>query len=229
MRKTLAAVLTAALAAGPAAAEITPPSSSHVKIETAEIYDFVCSRRPFKMEKTRDITRQFSHMGRQVSKSKWHPHSIILGIAGTIILIPMTVLAVPVDLVSAPFRKECRFTLKVVGGIDEWAGRAVPDVEVRLGGRTILKKGIPEQSRPVFHNTEASAITDQDGRFALEIAGKTVISKHFALLWVIDRRPAGKMDLVRHGKTFTLSELDPGFGVGVQEMEPLLIEPKAAP
>jgi hypothetical protein len=164
-------------------------------------------------------------MGKQVASSGWHPHSIFLGILGTVILLPMTVLAVPTDLAAAPFRKECRFTLGLTASPVEWAGRGLSGIPVELLTQNMLQSGVPNISTPKFFNSHASAMSNQDGLFNIQVSGFVGRNKRMGLLWKVKGHPGGTMRLTKEGKKFVLSEVDPGFGVGAQEMAPMQITP----
>ena len=223
--RTIRSLLVLSLLTAPARADIMPPASARIDVQKAEIRDLACSRRRFKLENTRSSARWFPYMGKQVSSSGWHPHSILLGMLGTVMLLPITVLAVPTDLVAAPFRKECSFSLALTASPVEWAGRGLPDIPVVLLSQNTLETGVPDVFTPRFFTSDASAVSGEKGLFDIDIRGYVGRDKRLGLLWKVKGHPGGTMRLTRDGNEFVLTEVDPGFGVGAQEMAPMRISP----
>ncbi|MFH2203359.1 MAG: hypothetical protein ABIJ96_09615 [Elusimicrobiota bacterium] len=223
--RAAAAVL---LAAHPVAAEILPPSSAHVRIEKAEIEELDCSRRPFQMENTKAVSGYFPYMSDQISASGWHPHSIVMGVLGMLLLVPMTVIAAPTDLIAGPFRRRCTFKLKLTGAVVEWAGKPVSGAAVGFTASNLLRQGIQGRSRPTYVVFDAAAVTAADGKFEIATGCSVGRDKALVMFWQIKDRKAGQMRLEKKGGSFLLSQPDAGFGVGSYEMQDLNILPKKA-
>ncbi|MDE2291462.1 MAG: hypothetical protein KGL53_05210, partial [Elusimicrobia bacterium] len=65
----------------------------------------------------------------------------------------------------------------------------------------------------------------RQGAFSLTFTSQVGRSKTVGLLWRIKGEPGGAMQLEKKGALFVLSETDPGFGVGAEEMDPITITP----
>lgn len=135
-------LLAAIVAAAPAAAQqapevrsmIEPTSSVHVQITGARVTGLDCRSRGFNFELTRHSARHFPYMTRATFTRDPDPRSILVGIFSMLLLVPVTVISVPADLIAMPFRKECDFTASFDGTLQEWAGRTVPEKPIALGG-----------------------------------------------------------------------------------------------
>lgn len=204
---------------------ITPTSSIRVAINDARVTDLACSRRSAKFEATGHTARHFPYMYRNTFGGEMDPRQLAVGIFATLLLVPVTVAAVPLDLLAMPFRRECDFTLTVDGKLEEWAGRAMPHLAVGLEGRNLLSKGVEGIRAPQVFRAEAQATADADARFSISIKGHVGGSKEFVVVFSVAGRPANSLTLRKSGGVFLLEEQDPGFGTGVHENETREIRP----
>ncbi|MFH1725371.1 MAG: hypothetical protein ABII00_12230 [Elusimicrobiota bacterium] len=226
-KRTAALLIAAALMPAPrhAAADITAPSGLRVDISQAQVMELACSRRRFSMEFTKSNAGWFPYMTRKTFHSGIDPQGLVMGIVSTILLVPITVLSVPTDLVAAPFRRECTFKLRMSGALVGWAGTDAPDVPVGAEARNLISKGVPEVSAPAHFSSSAETVSDDTSRFSIELGGYVGKSKDVNISWTVKGQPASQMQLSQKGDHFILHELDPGFGVGIHEMEPMTIIP----
>ncbi|MBI2363155.1 MAG: hypothetical protein HYV15_07210, partial [Elusimicrobia bacterium] len=206
--------LCAALAAAPAAAQIEPPSSIRVVVSSAQVAGLDCPRRPFAWEMTRGTGRWYRYMAGSMITEGLDPRPILMGIVSAVMLTPVFIAAVPADLVSAPFRKSCSFTLKLDGRLAEWAGRSAGALPFEAEAVNLLETEVPEVKKAEWAVFKASTASDAAGLYHLEIAGHVGKSPSLNIAWRVKGQPAGQMLLVKKGKAFVLSEPDPGFGVG---------------
>lgn len=218
--------LCAALAAAPAAAQVEPPSSIRVLVSSARVTGLDCSRRPFNWEMTRATGRWYRYMGGNMITEGLDPRPILMGIVSAVMLTPVFIAAVPTDLVAAPFRKTCSFTLALDGKLSEWAGRSAGALALDAEAVNLLETEVPQVKKAEWAVFKASTTSDAAGLYHLEMPGHVGKSSSLILAWRVKGQPAGQMLLVKKGKTFVLSEPDPGFGVGAEEMEPMLIVPE---
>ncbi|OIO04361.1 MAG: hypothetical protein AUJ52_15480 [Elusimicrobia bacterium CG1_02_63_36] len=227
-------LLAAIVAAAPAAAQqapevrsmIEPTSSVHVQITGARVTGLDCRSRGFNFELTRHSARHFPYMTRATFTRDPDPRSILVGIFSMLLLVPVTVISVPADLIAMPFRKECDFTASFDGTLQEWAGRTVPEKPIALGGRNIIREGVEGVAPPVVFYSSSTTTADANGRFSVELNGHIGKDKELLLQWTVDSRKANTLSLKKGGGTFMLSEEDPGFGTGVHENEPREIQPE---
>lgn len=214
------------LAAGPAAAQVEPPSSIRVVVSSAQVTDLDCQRRPFNWEMTRATGRWYRYMAGSMITEGLDPRPIAMGIVSAVMLTPVFIAAVPGDLLAAPFRKSCTFTLTLDGKLSEWAGRSAGAAAFEAEAVNLLETEVPQVKKAEWAVFKASTTSDAAGLYHLEIQGQVGKSASLNIAWRVKDQPAGQMLLVKRGKAFVLSEPDPGFGVGAEEMEPLLIAPE---
>jgi hypothetical protein len=195
---------------------IAPTSSVHVRIDEARVKDLDCRGRGFKFEMTKHSARHFPYMAKATFRDT-DPRSILVGVFSMILLVPVTVVSVPADLVAIPFRRECDFTLEVDGTLQEWAGRTVPNKPVSLKGRNLIGKGVQGVAPPRVFESKAASTSDANGRFSIALDGHVGGDKTLSVRWGVDSREANSMALTKSGGSFIFSEEDPGFGTGVHE------------
>ncbi len=207
---------------------ITPTSDAHVRLLAARITELNCSRRSSKFEATKHSANHFPYMKRNTFNRGVDPRSMLVGIFSIVMLVPVTIVSVPVDVFSMPFRKECDFELTIDGKLQAWAGRPTPNMPVALEGANLLKKGIEGVSVPKFFRTRGTATSNKESLFSITLKGHVGSSKELMLRFFIDGRKANSLVLRKSGKIFLLAEEDPGFGTGVHTNETLEIVPELA-
>ena len=222
------AALLVLLAALPAAAQVEATSSVRVEVASAALRGYECRKRPFAMENTRTLGRWYRYMGGEMVTEGWDPRPIVAGVFSAALLTPLYILAVPSDLVAAPFRRTCTFTLSLEGKLSEWAGGSVAGTPLELQAANQLSDEIPNVQKPAFATFSAAAATDASGRYAIAIPGQVGRSPALAMRWKVKGQPSGELLLEKKGGTFVLSEPDPGFGVGARDMDPILLYPERA-
>ena len=218
-------LLLAAWLAAPAAADIEAPSSVHVSVSSASVTDFECRRRPFKWENTGSVARHYKSVGGQMVTEGWDPRPIVMGVFASVLMAPVMVAAVPADLMAAPFRKSCALTLTLTGTLNEWAGQKRVDTPFVLEGASLLEPEVDEVTKAKWDVFRAEGRSDGNGAFTAKLDARLGRTHEVGLRWRVNDQPAGQMLLTKKGSTFILSEPDPGFGVGVAENEPIVIEP----
>ena len=230
MRPALALAL---LLAGlpPCQAQTEPISDIRVVVGTAAVTGLDCRSRSFDMELTRSVGRGFKTMGRSMITEGLDPRPIIAGFLAIVVMTPMIVLAVPADLVAAPFRRECSFDFRAEGFLARWAGQVTGEQLVAVEGRNALDPGAEEVSAPSWYIARSSTTSDEGGRFSLVLPGHVGRSPDYDLAWTAKGLPSGRMRLSKSFGKFVLSEPEPEFGSSVEPLEPVEIVPekKAAP
>ena len=227
MRRALSLIAALSLPLAAARAEITPPSGARIVIEDAKIDDLACRGRGLAFEAATHSARHFSYMKQSMFNKDIDPQTLVMGIFGTLLLVPLTIAAVPLDLLASPLRRRCEFTLHIDGSLTEWAGGRVPGKVIFLESRNETSPGVPGVAAPEFFTAQSSATADASARFSISIAGRTGRSKSTALFWRIDGQEGSLMSLNKSGGRFVLSEEDAGFGSGVFENEAREIVPTA--
>lgn len=228
--RTKVAAIAAALALLPVRAghAVQPTSSIRVAVVSVGVTGLSCSRRKFKMAYTKNVTARYSHMASGMFTKDLDPRPLALGLAACIILIPMTVLAVPSDLITGPFRRECGFEAHMEAGLVDWTGKTVPGVDVTAEGLNLLRPASPGVSNPIFFRSETRTVSDEDGRFSLSIAGHVGRSPDFAVLWKVKGLPSGGARFRKKGDRFLFEEQPTGLAGSVFPPPPLVIKPKMA-
>ena len=167
MRTCAPALAAAALLLCSAAARaLDPISDVHVGVSSAAVAELDCRRRPFRMELTRSLGRHYRQMAGEMITEGLDPRPFAMGLFSMVLLTPMTVLAVPVDLAAAPFRRECDFTLRIEGALSQWASQAVPSAAVSAEGRNLLVPARAQNDPPSYFISSSSAVSDAQGRLA---------------------------------------------------------------
>ncbi|TPW17723.1 MAG: hypothetical protein FD126_3587 [Elusimicrobia bacterium] len=223
----MSALLLAALLAVPASAQVEAPSGIHVGVSSAAVTGLACERRPFVWENTKTVARRYKVVGGQMITEGLDPRPIVMGVFASVLMAPVMVAAVPADLLSGPFRKTCSFTLRLEGTLDEWAGQKRRDTDYVIEAASLLEPEVENVSKAKWDLFRATGTSDAAGRFAVAIPARIGRTKELGLRWRVNEQPAGQMLLQKNGRSFVLSEPDPGFGVGAAEMQPILIEPDA--
>lgn len=221
MRPLLALVL---LLASPGWAQ-QPISDIRVVVATAAVSSLECSGRPFEMEWTKTMGRGFKYMGRNMFTQGLDPRPLIGGLVAVLIMAPMMVLAVPADLVAAPFRRQCTFDFQAQGHLARWAGQVTSEQAVAAEGRNALDPGVEGVKAPTWFVSLSSTTTDEQGRFYLALPGRVGRSPDFDIAWAVKNLPSGQMRLRKSFGNFVLSEPEPEFGSPADSMEPLEIVP----
>lgn len=222
--RALLAVTLGLLPARPGAQEV-PDSSIRVQYETAEIADLNCARRPFTMENTRAAVEYFPYFSRNMFTQGLDPRPLLMGLFSSILLVPLTVLAVPTDLVAAPFRRECVFSARISGSLAEWAGQKAPGKELSAEASNLKRKGVEGLREPEIYSTRSSAMSDAEGRFSIPLSGQVGRYKTMEIAWKVGGRPAGTARLIKQGGKFVLEEAEAGFGTGVYDNPSIVIVP----
>lgn len=222
-------LLAAALMPRPASAAELPPSGIRVVVSSAAVTQYECRRRAFAWEDTQGVGSWMRSATRGMRAGGDLP-SVIQGGLATLIMAPMYVLAVPADLVSAPFRRTCTFQVELAGKLSEWAGMAPTGaVSLEAEGMNLLADEVPGVRKPKWAVSKASTTTDAQGVYALSLPGQVGAVSSLAIAWRIKGEPGGQLLLEKKGGVFVLSEPDPGFGVGASDMEDMTIEPVRKP
>ncbi|PCI37126.1 MAG: hypothetical protein COB53_07455 [Elusimicrobia bacterium] len=204
---------------------IKPTSSIHVVIREAHVVDLECSRRKSGFETTRHSARHFPYLIHETFGGELDPRQMVTGIFSTMILVPITAVLVPWDLISMPFRRECDFKLTITGQLQEWAGRTSPNKPVGIEGSNLLEPGVEGVAAPQVYNASGNAMSDNQAFFSISIDGHVGKSKEFNIRFLVDGREANSLSLRRTGRLFLLEEQDPGFGTGVHENASREIKP----
>src|SRR3989339_504811 len=135
-----AALLLAALAAAAPCRAIEPASNFRIEVASAAVTGLECRRRPFRMEWTRGVGQRYSRTAAEGFARSPDLRTVSLGICAMVLMAPLAVLAVPADLLAAPWRRECDFDLQVEGRLAGWGGGAAAGG----GGRFRLSEPEPE-------------------------------------------------------------------------------------
>ena len=219
------AALLVLLAALPAAAQVEPTSSVRVEVSSAALRGYACRKRPFAMENTRTVGRWYRYMGGEMITEGWDPRPIVQGVLSAALMTPLFIGAVPADLIAAPFRRTCSFTLTLGGKLSEWAGGTVPGLPLELQAANQLSDEIPNVQKPTYAVFFATTAADAAGLYSIAIPGQVGRSPSMGMRWKVKGQPSGELLLEKRGGTFVLTEPDPGFGVGARDMEPMLLVP----
>ena len=205
---------------------IKPTSSVHVSIKNAWVNELDCSGRGTAFETTSHSARHFPYMSRTTFSGDVDPRQMLVGIFSMILLVPITVISVPIDLVAMPFRRECDFNLTIEGQLQEWAGRTAQNKPVGILGNNLLRKGIQGVSVPKIFKASGKAMSNDKGIFTISVDGHVGSSKEYHLRFSVNDLVANSLVLRKTGKVFLLEEQDPGFGTGVHENESREIQPE---
>lgn len=213
------------LLARPAAAQVEPTTSIRVIVSSAQVLNLDCSRRPFAWENTKSTGRWYRYLAGQSITEGLDPRPLLMAALTAVILTPVYIASVPADLLGAPFRKNCSFTLRLDGKLAEWAGMSPGALPLEAEASNLLSPEVPGVKKPEWTVHKASAMASADGLFTIAIPGSIARMSTLAVSWRVNGQPGGQLLLEKKGKRFMLSEPDPGFGVGATEMEPILIDP----
>jgi len=227
LRLPLAAALL--LGSGRAGAQILPISNYQVAVASASVTGLTCRRREFQMEYTKFVGRQYRYMAGGIFNSNPDPRIFAIGLFGMILMVPVAVLAVPGDLLAAPWRRECDFELRTQGKLVGWAGLKASEAAIAAEGRSLVTPGSEDVAEPVYRLSRSSTTTDAQGRFSLAVPGRVGRSSTFLLGWTVDSRPSGVMSLEQRGSIFILSEPEPEFGSSLDAFSPIEIKPEKKP
>lgn len=215
----------ALLAARPAAAQVEPASSIRVAVSSAQVLGLDCSRRPFAWENTKATGRWYRYMAGNAITEGLDPRPMLMAAVSAVILTPVYIASVPADLLGAPFRKDCAFTLRLDGKLTQWAGMSTGALPLEAEASNLLSPEVPGVRKAEWTVHRASTTSAADGAFSISIPGSMSRMPSLAVSWRVNGQPGGQMLLEKKGKRFLLSESDPGFGVGAEEMEPMPIVP----
>ncbi|MBI3297152.1 MAG: hypothetical protein HYZ75_03245 [Elusimicrobia bacterium] len=213
------------LASRPAAAQVEPTTSVRVEVSTAQILGLDCSRRPFAWENTKATGRWYRYIAGQAVTEGLDPRPMLMSVVSAVILTPVYIASMPADLLAAPFRKDCSFTLKLEGKLAEWAGMSAGALPLEAEAVTLLSAEVPGVKKAEYAVFKSSTTSAADGRYSIAIPAAFSRVQTLAVKWRVKGMPGGQLQLDKKGRRFILSEPDPGFGVGGSEMEPLVIEP----
>ena len=205
---------------------VEPTSGVRVEVASAGVTGLDCRRRDFQMEYTKGVGRRFRQMASWTFTRDPDPRDFAIGVAALIIMAPLAMLAVPADLLAAPFRRECGFEFHAQGRIVGWAGAAAGPADLVIDGRSLVSPGLEEVEAPVYVLTRSSAAADAQGRFEISVPGRVGRGRDFEVHWLVDKLPAGTMYLRKRGRSFVLSEPESEFGSGMETIEPIVIRPK---
>ncbi|MBI5881883.1 MAG: hypothetical protein HZB91_02085 [Elusimicrobia bacterium] len=203
-----------------------PSSGIRVEISSAAVTGVDCRMRDFKMEYTKGMGRSYRHMAGMTFTSDPDPRHLATGIGAMIAMVPLTVLAVPADVLSAPLRRECDFRFRAQGQLKGWAGTPARSAELAIEGRALVSPGEEDVSEPVYDIIRSSAVADTEGRFDISVPGRIRLGRDFEVHWFVAGRPSGSMTLRKRFNTFVLSEPESEFGTGIETIEPIVIHPK---
>ena len=206
-------------------AQDIPDSSIRVQFEAAEVVDLRCSRRPFRMENTRATVEYFPYFSRNMFTSGLDLRPLVMGLFSSILLVPLTLAAVPIDLVAAPFRRDCVFSARIHGSLAQWAGGKVPGMELSAEASNLKRKGVEGIREPEIFSTRSAVLSDAEGRFSIPLSGEIGRYKALDIVWKVGGRPAGMARLSKQGGTFVLAEDEAGFGTGVYDNPSIVITP----
>ncbi|MBI4676573.1 MAG: hypothetical protein HY748_03220 [Elusimicrobia bacterium] len=201
-------------------------SGIRVEVSSAAVSGVDCRMRDFQMEYTKAMGLSYRQMAGMTFTKDPDPRDVAMGLAAMIAMAPLTVLAVPADLLSAPFRRECDFGFRAQGRLIGWAGTPTGSVELAIEGRSLVSPGQEGAAEPAYHITRSSAAADAEGRFDISVPGRVGRGRGFEVHWLVGNRPSGAMSLRKRGRSFVLSEPEPEFGTGLETIEPIVIRPK---
>jgi len=205
-----------------------PSSNIRVQVDSATVTELDCSARGFALEQTKETARWYSYIAHGMRTEEWDPRPVVMGTLGCVLLTPITILAVPVDVFSAPFRRQCSFRVTLEGSLAGWAGQTVGVAEVDARAVNVVEAGVPGVSEPVVLLSSGSSVSDSRGRFSLSFPARMVRSKDLSIRWVVRGLPSGQVRLRKKGGRFLLDEQESEFGMSMrfEEVPPRLIIPE---
>ncbi|MFA6316257.1 MAG: hypothetical protein WC943_02475 [Elusimicrobiota bacterium] len=222
--KTLSAILFLLWSRGLAHGQAT--SAYRVVVSSAQVTGLDCRGRKLAMEHTKGMSRSYKTMSANTFVRDPDPRYFAMGLASMVAMVPLTVLAVPADLLSAPFRRECSFEFSASGRLAGWAGRPAGGVEVILESHAAASSDAEEGRTAGFVVSRATTTTDAQGGFELSIPGRVGRGGAMGLQWLASGLPSGRMTLRKRFGSLILSEPESEFGASLETMEPLVIRPR---
>lgn len=203
-----------------------PSSGIRVEVSTAGVTGLDCRRRGFQMEYTKGMGRSYKQMAGMTFTRDPDPRHLGMGLGAMIVMAPLTVLAVPADLVAALFRRECVFEFRAQGKLVGWAGKGAGSSTLALEAKSLVSPGKEDVVEPVYEAARASTATDAQGRFDITVPARILRGRKLELGWLVNGLPSGTMTLRKGLGSFVLSEPEFEFGGPAEPMEPIVIRPK---